>query len=67
MAKSAKQTAGGQIISKTGYVIFSTGRVATTSSLLFCRTRVAVQNISEAKLIKVVPAYRSVLTSLEHS
>lgn len=66
MAKSAKEAEGEQMISKTGYVIFPTGRVATAPSLLFWRIKVAVQTVSGAKLIRVVPAYRSVRNSLKY-
>lgn len=35
MAKSAKEAAGGQTISKTGYVILPTGRVAQPTPSYF--------------------------------
>lgn len=54
MAESASETAEEQIISMSGYVIF-TGKVATTPSFLFWRVQIAVQNILEAKLIRYVP------------
>lgn len=62
MAKSASETAGEQMIPIPGYVIFLTGRVATTPSILFWRVKIAVQNILEAKLIRYVP----VLSSLKY-
>lgn len=58
MAKSTSETAGVQIISMPGYIIFFTERVATTPSFLFWRVKIAVLNILEAKLIRYVPAHR---------
>lgn len=60
--KSASETAGEQMISIPGYVIFLTGRVATTPSILFWRVKIAVQNILKAKLMRYGPQ----LNSLKH-